>query len=423
MREELPEILRRLNRGGLFVGGEPKNGSELFYLTKGIAGFGYIQVGVAPSGSSDSGKFYIFHGEEDTELANKLGYHRRCYDGLWRKFARKTENDADGARIHAHRRLFRMVPGITIDDPEKPIELEYMSSSRREMDDFFHRMRHDEGVNYVTQGERAIQIARETKSCYEIARLRYLGSKVYSVYETLTRFLENGIRIDGQGTVKVKESGEVLKMRDIFNIIKENSGDRYDLKTANSIHIGVGKGSTIIHPKMTYKEMECRINLGDPIRIDFFPRTNMELNAGYFIDSATTFTIGEASEEVMDGMNVSKEAMADALESLKVGTKYETIDTKIRRRLGIMGYGDSGKGKSILPYYFGMGHGVGLDIHEIPHISLHTKEVAKTGHVLAIEPCFMKEDFCIQWEDTFLIGRNGPEALVGTPAPRVIYPR
>ena len=73
MREELPEILRRLNRGGLFVGGVPKNGSELFYLTKGNAGFGYIQIGVAPSGSSDSGKFYIFHGKKHTKFANKLG--------------------------------------------------------------------------------------------------------------------------------------------------------------------------------------------------------------------------------------------------------------------------------------------------------------------------------------------------------------
>ena len=63
-----------------------------------------------------------------------------------------------------------------------------------------------------------------------------------------------------------------------------------------------------------------------------------------------------------------------------------------------------------------LGHGVGLEVHEIPTISSKKEEQVKENMVLAIEPgVYIPGKYGIRIEDTILVTKNGCEVLTKSP--------
>ena len=63
-------------------------------------------------------------------------------------------------------------------------------------------------------------------------------------------------------------------------------------------------------------------------------------------------------------------------------------------------------------YTHGLGHGVGIQIHEHPNLYVESKDVIKEGMILTIEPgVYFPGKFGMRIEDTLLVTKNGSQRL------------
>jgi len=129
-----------------------------------------------------------------------------------------------------------------------------------------------------------------------------------------------------------------------------------------------GKKTSMPHGQPDNK----KIQKGDFLTIDFGA-----LYKGYTSDMTRTFVIGKASEEQIEVYNLVKEAQKRAVESIKSGIKANIPDIEVRKVFG---------DKYIKYYYPGMGHGVGLFLHEKPFISINSEDIIKEDTIMTVEP-------------------------------------
>ncbi|MBA2534035.1 MAG: aminopeptidase P family protein [Rubrobacter sp.] len=129
------------------------------------------------------------------------------------------------------------------------------------------------------------------------------------------------------------------------------------------------------------------IKAGESIIVDIFP---VDLSTRYYSDMTRTFVKGEPNEglqEMYDAVLKSQEA---ALSMVKAGVNGKDVHNKVAEVLHEAGYKtnvhDQEKGKPLTEGFFhGTGHGVGLEIHEAPRVSLADDELIP-GDVISIEP-------------------------------------
>ncbi|MGL4363228.1 MAG: M24 family metallopeptidase [Cellulosilyticaceae bacterium] len=125
---------------------------------------------------------------------------------------------------------------------------------------------------------------------------------------------------------------------------------------------------------------------------------------GYCSDMTRTIVIGEASEKHREIYDIVLKAQLAALEAIKPGKTGKEIDAVARNIIKDAGYGD----------YFGhgLGHSVGLDIHESPRFSPSEDKVLESGMVLTVEPGIYIPGFGgVRIEDVIVVTEDGYENL------------
>ena len=115
-------------------------------------------------------------------------------------------------------------------------------------------------------------------------------------------------------------------------------------------------------------------------------------------------TVGKPSSRQVKIHKVVREAQNRAFQSVKAGVKACDVDAVARRLIEKEGYGEY--------FVHGLGHGVGLDIHEPPALNPKAKGKLKAGNVVTVEPGIYITDFGgVRIEDTVLVGKSGAERL------------
>ena len=125
---------------------------------------------------------------------------------------------------------------------------------------------------------------------------------------------------------------------------------------------------------------------------------------GYTSDVTRTFSIGKQSDEAKKIYQIVLEAQQKTIEAVKEGVNGQELD-----RIGRGYIEDAGYGK-----YFnhGMGHGIGLDIHELPNVGRTYEEYMKAGQIITIEPgIYVPGVGGVRIEDDVLVTKNGYEIL------------
>jgi len=151
------------------------------------------------------------------------------------------------------------------------------------------------------------------------------------------------------------------------------------------------------------KPSEKKINEGELITIDIGA-----CYQSYNSDMTRTVILGKEDEKQKEIFSIVLEAQEEALQALKPGLKAKEIDAVARQLIEKKGYGK----------YFGhnLGHGVGLDIHELPGVSFNDETILSPGTVITIEPgIYLPEVGGIRIEDTVLITEDGYEILTWFP--------
>ncbi len=144
-----------------------------------------------------------------------------------------------------------------------------------------------------------------------------------------------------------------------------------------------------------------KISAGDFVTIDFGAVRN-----GYHSDETVTVAVGEPGEKRREIYRIVKEAHDLAIAAVRPGISSSFLDSVARKHISDNGYGD----------YFGhgLGHGVGLDIHEKPVISGRAENAIDEGMIFTIEPGIYLPGFGgVRIEDTVLVTSSGCELLTG----------
>jgi Xaa-Pro aminopeptidase len=176
----------------------------------------------------------------------------------------------------------------------------------------------------------------------------------------------------------------------------------YQLKTLGSDGlafdpiVATGKRSSMPHAKPSDKKIEE----GDIILIDCGGRFN-----GYCADITRCFSLGKPAESVKEIFKTVKDAQATALEKIILNASCKDIDSVARNFIKDKGY----EGK----FGHSLGHGVGLEVHELPSLSPKSKDTVSAGMVFTIEPGIYIEGFAgIRIEDMVHIKSDGNYELL-----------
>ena len=160
------------------------------------------------------------------------------------------------------------------------------------------------------------------------------------------------------------------------------------------------------------------LKAGEPIVVDIFPRSIKTL---YFSDQTRTIFKGEPEDDYKKMYNVVLFAQEEAILMLKDGVDGKLIHDFVADFLEKSGYSRNLKSRPVSGFIHGLGHGVGIDIHEPPRINSYS-EILKKGNIVTIEPGLYypvsKEGIpaCgIRIEDILLIEESGAKNLTKFP--------
>jgi Xaa-Pro aminopeptidase len=129
---------------------------------------------------------------------------------------------------------------------------------------------------------------------------------------------------------------------------------------------------------------------------------------GYCSDGTRTFATGEPGEEARVVYEVVREAQAAALAAVVAGVGGEALDTVAREVIEAAGHGER--------FGHGLGHGVGLEVHEAPRVSQRSEDVLGPGEVVTIEPgVYQPGRLGVRIEDLVVVTEEGCRNLSGLP--------
>lgn len=167
--------------------------------------------------------------------------------------------------------------------------------------------------------------------------------------------------------------------------------------------VGSGPLSAHIHHTAGDRVFE----LGDLILMDFGARFD-----GYCSDMTRTVVLGTASDEQRSQYEIVLAAQQRGIDAAAADAACAEVDAAARDHITEAGFGDS--------FAHGLGHGVGLDIHEAPRLGKLSEDALKTREVVTIEPGIYLDGGGIRVEDCVLIGSTGAEILTGSPKSELI---
>jgi Xaa-Pro aminopeptidase len=165
------------------------------------------------------------------------------------------------------------------------------------------------------------------------------------------------------------------------------------------IIIASGKRSALPHGKASLK----RIEKGDFILIDFG-----SMFQGYHSDHTRTVVCGPPTPEQQKIYRIVKEAQEMAIEAVRPGIPIQEVDAAARDHIRENGYDE----------YFGhgLGHGIGLAVHEDPVVNRDNKDPVQEGMVFTIEPgIYLPGWGGVRIEDMVRVGPKGAELLTYLP--------
>jgi Xaa-Pro aminopeptidase len=143
-------------------------------------------------------------------------------------------------------------------------------------------------------------------------------------------------------------------------------------------------------------------SVGDFVVFDFGCIVN-----GYCSDMTRTLVIGEPEEKHLLIYDLVLEAQLKSLEAVGPGRTGAEVDAIARDIISEAGYGE----------YFGhgLGHSLGLEVHENPRLSKNDQTVLKPGMIVTVEPGVYLPGFGgVRIEDLVLVTENGKEVLSST---------
>jgi Xaa-Pro dipeptidase len=254
---------------------------------------------------------------------------------------------------------------------------------------------------------------RSVKSAWEIERLRTSGKGLSSTFSQVPSFLRPGMReldMAAEFEYRLRKAGSEGHLR-IRAFHQEIVGIAVggDNATVPGCFDGpvTGKGLSAAAP---YGPSADAIREGLPVLIDYGA-----IFDGYIVDMTRVFAFGELDPELKRAFEVSRDILAWITNHLRPGNICEELYAGAVRIAEAAGLGEQFMGYPGEQSKF-VGHGVGLELDELPVLAQRFGVPLKVGHTIAIEPKFaFPGRGVVGIENTYVVTDAGCEKITDSP--------
>ena len=267
--------------------------------------------------------------------------------------------------------------GLTLDDYENffmfcenvGFEENYVTYAKYK--EYMHKFK----INSLVETEGMIEKQRMIKDEEEIESIKKACKITDDCYNYILNYIKPGMT----------EKQIAREIDDYY--YKHAEGTSFDTIVAS------GENSSKPHAIPTDRQIQEK----DIITIDMGCKVN-----GYCSDMTRTFFVGEVPEEIKPIYDLVLKNQLQTLNDMK-----ENFNTKLLSKMV-----DNDFRLNNYDLIHALGHGVGLDIHEAPTISIRSENMLKENMVVTDEPgIYVAGKYGVRIEDTVLVGKGGSEPL------------
>ncbi|MFV0481736.1 MAG: M24 family metallopeptidase [Campylobacteraceae bacterium] len=254
----------------------------------------------------------------------------------------------------------------------------------------FSALKNSVSVNFI-ESINFSQEKREIKTKDEIQIIKKAVKEGAKAFDRFCEFIkEEGIGLSEEELFFNAEL--ILKNRGKFGLsfspivaINENAAKPHALPSKKKLKIG---DLLLLDAGITYKKY-C----SDRTR-------TAEISKNFNFSKKQNFT-NKKMQEVYDTVLFAQEA---AIKAVKIGEKLSSVDFAAREVIAKAGYKDF--------FIHSTGHGVGLDIHELPIVSSKSEAIIKEDMIFTIEPgIYLPNKFGVRIEDMIVVTKDGAQIL------------
>jgi Xaa-Pro aminopeptidase len=225
-----------------------------------------------------------------------------------------------------------------------------------------------------------VEALREIKDAGEVALLRLACEAADAALTDL---------VEGGGLRPGRTEREVG--RELESLMLDHGADGVSFETI----VATGANSAIPHHRPT----DAVLAAGDFVKIDFGA-----LVCGYHSDMTRTFVLAPAAQWQLDLYELVATAQRAGSEAVGPGVALRDVDAAARQVIADAGYAEN--------FTHGLGHGVGLEIHEAPGISASAAGTLLAGSAVTVEPgVYLPDRGGVRIEDTLVVCEAAVEPL------------
>lgn len=244
-------------------------------------------------------------------------------------------------------------------------EEEYVTYAKYK--DYMHRYK----INNLEETEGIIEKQRMIKDEEEIEFIKKACTLTDECFEHLKSYIKVGLT-------------EKQIAKEVENFFIENGADKLSFDTI----VASGKNSSKPHAVPTDKKIEA----GDPITIDMGC-----VYKGYCSDMTRTIFAGYVPEDIKPIYEIVLKNQKQVLNEMHDGSNLKLISKMVENNFKLNGF----------DFIHALGHGVGMEIHELPFMSTKIDFLLKNNMIVTDEPgIYIPDKFGVRIEDTVVITKE-----------------
>jgi Xaa-Pro aminopeptidase len=226
-----------------------------------------------------------------------------------------------------------------------------------------------------------VEAERACKEPEEVARIRAAAELADAVYDW----------VRGRGLVGRTE-------RDVAAALEQRMRELGAEGPSFPSIVASGERGALPHAIPT----DAEIPAGTLVTLDIGARLD-----GYCSDCTRTWATGPLADDLAEAYALVQQAQSASLAAVRPGPAGKAIDAIARDIIAAAGHGEH--------FGHGLGHGVGLDVHEAPRLARTADGTLAVGHVVTVEPgVYLPGRGGVRIEDLVVVTETGHDVLSGT---------